>query len=581
MPGFFVEIGQLSKHKNDNLNQNNIINDNNFYAENKLVNKFLNDKIFLDNNEYFCILDGVILNKNDILKNHTDSWEEVFINLYQKEGDDFYKEFRGSFCGLIFDKKIDKWIIFTDHIGSKHIYYSKTDTGLILSTDVKCIYDYFKINKIKYELDTDAAYSLLSYGFMLEDYTLCSSIKKLLPGHQLFYEDNKLSLNQYYKLSNIPDNTKTEDEFIELMDYYFRQAIKRQFEKDKEYGYKHFVALSGGLDSRMTCWVAHDMGYNKQINFTFSQSNYLDETIAKEIARDLNHEWIFKSLDGGNLLYDYREIANITGGNVLYYTLAHTDSMLKLINFENLGINHSGQLGDVVFGTFFQSRDREAQWNMGDGAYSKIFIDKTKNIKLTMKYENQEIFNFYNRGFSGANNGLLATQQYTETLSPFYDIDLLNFALSIPLKYRYDHQIYKKWIIHKYNDASDYIWEKTKSKITDFTIGYKEKRYPLKQFFFLIANKLSGNKLTGYNSKQNMNPLGYWYETNSELKNNLDSYFNEYINLVSDQELKENLKKIYLSGGALEKIQVISLVSAIEQHFVEREWKETFNKEEP
>jgi len=568
MPGFFVEIGKLSKNKNHEISPNNIIDNSDFYAENRFVNKFLNDKIFFDNDDYFYILDGVILNKNDILKNYTHSWEEVFINLYQEKGADFYKEFRGSFCGLIFDKAINKWIIFTDHIGSKHIYYSKTDAGIILSTDIKFIYDYFKINKIKYELDSDAAYLLLSYGFMLEDYTLCSSIKKLLPGHQLLYKDNKFSLNQYYKLSNIPDNTKTEDEFIELMDYYFRQAIRRQFEKDKEYGYKHFVALSGGLDSRMTCWVAHDMGYNKQINFTFSQSDYLDETIAKNIARDLNHEWIFKSLDGGNLLYDYKEIANITGGNVLYYTLAHTDSMLKLIDFENLGINHSGQLGDVVFGTFFQSQDREAQWNMGDGAYSKMFVDKTKNIKLFMKYENQEIFNFYNRGFSGANNGLLATQQYTETMSPFYDIDLLNFALSIPLKYRYDHQIYKKWIIKKYHKSSNYTWEKTKSKITDFTIAYKNKQYPLKQFFFLIANKLSGNKLAGYSSKQNMNPLGYWYETNLELKNHLDRYFKENINLVNDQALKKELKNLYLNGDVLEKVQAISLISAIEQHFL-------------
>lgn len=566
MPGFFIEIGKSSKSKNfeqDKKLINAVIDNGDFYAERRTINKFLDDKLFIDNELYFYVLDGVVLNKNEMLKKYSSNWEETFIKLYEKNGDDFYKEFRGSFCGAIFDKKNNKWTIFADHIASRHIYFSNNGSNLVLSTDIKLVYDYFKINEMKYKLDKDAAYLLLSYGFMLEDYTLCSDIKKLLPGHNLLYINNELVLNQYYKLSNVQDNTKTEDELIELMDHYFRQAIKRQFEKDKEYGYKHLVALSGGLDSRMTCWVAHDMGYEKQVNFTFSQSDYLDETIAKEIARDLNHEWIFKALDGGNFLLDFDEITDITGGNVLYYGLAHGNSLMKLLNFDTLGLNHSGQLGDVVFGTFFKSQNRDAQWKVGDGAYSTTFIDKTKKIKLNMQYENQELFNFYNRGFAGANNGLLATQQYTETMSPFYDIDLLDFALSIPLEYRYDHQIYKKWIIKKYPKAADYVWEKTKSKITEPTIKYKGKKYYIKQFFFLIANKLSGNRLAGHDSKKNMNPLGYWYDTNLQLKNVLDEYFKKHIGLVDDKELQKDLKELYLHGKVVEKVQVISLLAAI------------------
>ncbi len=566
MPGFFIEIGQSSKSKKFELDQNlvhSIVEHDNFYAERRTINKFLNDKLFIDNESYFYVLDGVILNKNEILKGYSESWEDVFIKLYEENGDDFYKEFRGSFCGAIFDKKNNRWTIFTDHIGSKHIYFSENGGNLVLSTDIKLIYDYFKMNEIPYELNKDAAYLLLSYGFMLEDYTLCSDIKKLLPGHNLSYTNNTLVLNQYYKLLNTPDNTKTEDEFIELMDHYFRQAVQRQFDKDKEYGYKHFLALSGGLDSRMTCWVAHDMGYDKQINFTFSQSDYLDETIAKEIARDLNHEWIFKALDGGNFLLDVDEITNIAGGNVLYYGLAHGNSFRKLINYDTLGLDHSGQLGDVVFGTFFTSLNKDVQWKFGDGAYSTTFIDKTKNIKLQMKYENQEIFNFYNRGFAGTNSGALAVQQYTETKAPFCDIDLLNFAISIPLEYRYDHQIYQKWIIKKYPKAADYVWERIRSKITDPTFKYKGQKHPIKQLLFLIANKVSGHRLAGLDTKNHMNPLDYWYNTNLELRNGLDEYFEKNIKQVDDDELLKDLMQLYHNGNAVEKVQVISLVSAI------------------
>ena len=118
---------------------------------------------------------------------------------------------------------------------------------------------------------------------MLEDNTLFNEIKKLIAGHYILIKSGKLHIVQYYKLSNIPNYDQSQQKIIENIDILFRQAIKRAFDKDKEYGYKHLVALSGGLDSRMTTWVAHDMGYGENIvNFTFSQSDYLDETIPKK-----------------------------------------------------------------------------------------------------------------------------------------------------------------------------------------------------------------------------------------------------------------------------------------------------------
>jgi asparagine synthase (glutamine-hydrolysing) len=103
---------------------------------------------------------------------------------------------------------------------------------------------------------------------------------------------------------------------------------------------------------------------------TFSQSNYYDETIPKKIASDLKHEWIFKSLDNGNFLYDLDTINLLTGGNVLFSSAAHSYSLYKYINFENFGLLHTGQLGDVIISSFFSSSDYTGKANIGDGAYS-------------------------------------------------------------------------------------------------------------------------------------------------------------------------------------------------------------------
>lgn len=60
------------------------------------------------------------------------------------------------------------------------------------------------------------------------------------------------------------------------------------------------VDLSGGLDSRMVSWVANDMGYKEQLNISYCKEGYYDEKISKEIAKYLNHEYIFKYLDDKN-----------------------------------------------------------------------------------------------------------------------------------------------------------------------------------------------------------------------------------------------------------------------------------------
>lgn len=579
MPGFFIEIENSSKIKNFNsIDQllESTVEEDDFFVHQRTINKFNNDKLFINNNNYFYILDGVILNKKSLENKYSSEWEDVFIQMYKKNGDNFFKDFRGSFAGALFDKKNKKWIIFTDHIGSKHIYFSTNELNMIFSTDISLIYNYLKQNDITFSIDYDAVYMLLSYGFMLEDYTLCSKIKKLLPGHYLVYKDGKHEIKQFYKISNQPDYSKTEDEFIELMDDYFRKAVKLQFDKDKEYEYNHFVGLSGGLDSRMTSCVAHELGYTEQINFTFSQTNYLDETIAKQIAHDFKHEWIFKALDGGDFLKNFEEITKITGANATYFGLAHQNSLYKLINFKNLGIIHTGQLGDVVFGTFYSSLNPQLSFKIADGANSKTFLNKIKNLELQMLYENQEIFNFYNRGFSGANNGLLMPQQYSETISPFYDVELLNFALSIPLEFRYQHKIYKKWILKKYLKVAKYIWESEKIALDSPTIKIMKKDYYIEKIPSLILNKtrrffkISNNKSKNKISKNNMNPLEYWLNTNIQLKTYLDDFFTTSIELIDNQTLKEDINFLYHHGTEMEQIQVITLLSFFDVFFNNR-----------
>lgn len=525
--------------------------------------KFEKDFINYEDESIILVVNGIVLNKDKIIEDHgRSSWIETLKMLLSDNSILSLQKLKGSYTIFFFDKRENKFFTMSDHIGSKPIYYYSDNEYCYCSNNYYNLLCSLKNDNIKVNLDVESAYLLLTYGYVFENRTIVNEIKRLKVGHYGVYENGRVNQIEYWKLSNT-ENLSNETDAIEGIDFYFKQALKQAFEKDIEHGLRHIVSLSGGLDSRMTTWVAHELGYTEQMNITFSQSDYLDEKIPKQISSDLKHEWLFKSLDNGLFLEDIDEITRISGGNVLYYGLAHGHSMYKRIKFDNFGILHTGQLGDVVFSSFSRGTNIKNRINIGEGAYSKRLLHKLSENILEYNYDNEEIYKMYIRGFYVANHGLLPCMNYTETYSPFYDIETLKYALSLPLKLRADHNLYKQWILRRYPNAAKYIWEKTKSKITDKNIVYRSNEIPLKRIPLVLLRKV-GLQKSDENTKNHMNPLSYWYNTNDKLRNFQDSYFIENIRLLYKYpELMSDCKILYSTGNGVEKNQVLSLLSAI------------------
>jgi len=573
MSGFLGEISKTNVKKGfGKLNKSNLIHQTiesqKYYLERRTIRKFENDKVFSEDDGYIIITEGVILNSLQLIEKYrARDLKSTVVRMYEQNGDTFFNEFRGSFSGLLYDKIRDKWLIYTNHIGDKQIFYSLLGNTVIFGSEMTYLIDYMRNNDINYALDEVGAYFLLTYGYMLEDYTLISEIRKLNAGKYIKIEDGDFQILTYYEIDNTPDDSQSEEEIIENIDRLFRNAVKLEFEKDKEYGYKHIASLSGGLDSRMTIWVAHELGYTEQLNVTFSQTDYLDETIAKEIARDLKHEWLFYALDNGVYLKNIREMIEINFGDCLYAGAAHENGCLSKINFDKYGIYHTGQLGDVILGTYYSSDNPQTSYKPGDGAYSKTLVQKDEKKYLKYKYDNEEVFKFYNRGFTGILQGNLVSQKYTEVASPFLDVEFFEYCLKIPLKHRYDHRIYKKWILRKYPDAAKYKWEKIQGKITERTYSIFGRTTTLKALPRKAFNKLFHT--SSLNTKHHMNPLDYWYNSNDDLREFFLDTFNKGIDLLEDEKLRDDCRKLFTEGSTIEKTQVLTLIEAWRYYFVD------------
>lgn len=564
---FPVNFQFRDKHQYDE-NHNSLyklIIDSRCKIEHFTNNKFPKDK-FLDENEQYIIgVEGVLLNRIDLAgETGEDNTFNIILNLYLKYGENFIKSLRGEFSGFIYSKESGSWFVFTNPTGSKRIFYFHDDNYFIFASELRDIS--FLLREMSYpiSLDTRGAYFLLTYGYMLKDITLINEVKRLSPGMKLTLINNQLSVAEYFNLNSIDKTDDKKDQIIENIDKLFKRAVRSEFEKDKEYGYKHIATLSGGLDSRMTVLIANKLGYNSQLNFTFSQSNYLDEKISKKIASDYRHDFLFQSLDNGLFLRNIDKTVFFNDGLIVYSGAAHLLHSLENINLEKYGLFHTGQIGDAVLGSFL-STPYSLKPSVSLGAYSNMLIERVETYVRTIidDYETEELFKFYNRGFLGALNGNYFMDIHSQCTSPFLDFDFLTYCYSIPDKYKFKQQIYLDWIAKKHPEFAAYPWEKTgvsPLKSNSYWRYFDCNFY--QRMFLKFLDKLSKKMNSG------MNPMDYWFNNNPELVEFIQEYYNNNIHLLAKYpELMEDSELLFNKGKVNEKLQVLTLLSAFRLHF--------------
>ena len=591
MPGFVATIGtKIKPAQAPSMEANCLfhsIESSKYYIEHRSSRKFSNDKFLYENDEFIYLLDGVVFNNHQLEEKYQcDSWRECVEKMHHLNPRTFYNEFRGSFLGLVYDKKADSWLFYTDHVGDKQVFNTQLqDGGWLIGTEMSYMVDTMHLNNQPMTPNREAAYMVISLGYVIENNTLVQEIHKLVAGHYLELKEGEIKEREYHRFHNKPVE-RSKEEMIEEIDKRFRNAVKLQFEKDAEYGYKHIACLSGGFDSRMTVWVAHELGYTHQLNTTFCQSNYTDFQVAQQIATDLHHEYMFKALDGGNCIYNIDVVSKYTYGMACFFGLSHAYSMFGKINLEEYGIVHSGMIGDVVLGSYVHS-GQYVPAAITDGAYSKEVIDRLKDYKFKYEYPNSEIYMMYNRGFGFCGQGAMGYgHEITETFSPFYDVEFLEYCFSIPLKWRCTQRIYFEWVLARYPQAANYIWESIGKKITEVEpykselvqrhtkiIAGKERPLPGDPYFFDYWKKFMMRRLhirqnpdviaQSTYTKHNMNPVDYWYNTNPELKSFMDEYWRKNKDIIKDQKLLDDMTYLYEKCHATyDKLQPLSVLAA-------------------
>lgn len=530
-------------------------------------NKFLNDKIVLNTEYYFIILDGVIFNKAELMEQfHEKNWESLVLTLFQKYGMQGIDKLRGSFNGIIIEKKEEKITAFVDQLGERPIFYYNGEDEVIIASNFNKIIDILKREKIQYTPDKEAIKQLLYFGYMVDNRTCIEQIRRIFPGDYLQGENSKLEEKVYFRFENHNTIDLSSDELIERIDEIFVKALKQELDKDIEYGYKSLMDISGGMDARTVCFAAKKLGYENITNICYSQMNAYERNIAEDMIRYLGNDYLFKSLDNVSFLYSIDEIVKENYGLSYFIGITGGRDFLKVLNPNEFGIEHTGILGDVYEGSFNSKPIYEKPYINPKYRFSQL-LDIDLDMSFMERYDDNELFKFYTRGVLAGTSTHLIRQNYFETYSPFENIDFLKLMFSIPLEQRIDGRIYMKWVNKKYPEAMKFTYSGTMCKPNSGVIVRKLRtlwNIILAKFIIPLHKTIAFD--SEWNYKGTMNPMEYWYEKDNHVREFVELYYQKTIDFVKNQEIKCHLENIYREGNAKDKMNMLTVLSIYKQY---------------
>ncbi len=135
---------------------------------------------------------------------------EVILNAYIEYGIKCLDKFNGMFAFAIYDKKNKTVTLVRDRIGIKPLFYSFYDGKLIFASEIKAI---LKYPGFPASVNINGLSSYLSYRYPIGEDTLFNKIKSLNPGYYLEVDGQNVKKYQYWEIPINENNEDQGEEF--------------------------------------------------------------------------------------------------------------------------------------------------------------------------------------------------------------------------------------------------------------------------------------------------------------------------------------------------------------------------------
>ena len=453
------------------------------------------DQPFTDNKKkYFLVFNGEIYNYLELKKQlineginfKTNSDTEVLFKLLISKGiNKTLKIIQGMFSFIFYDIKKNKIYGARDHFGQKPFYYHKSNTEFLASTNIHPILKKIKNQDKDLNINTLQQY-LCSSGIIPLNKTFFKGISSLQAGSFITIHKGKATIKKYFRPIDLFHKKKylefkntSEQNILKILDKKIKKAVERHLISDVNLA----VTCSGGIDSSLvTSYVTEkdktmsvltntsegiessskivpkilkkNKVTNKRAHFIKQNKNEYFNGLSKLVQNNLAPaRW-----GGGPPMKSLCEYARknkikvlLGGDGVDEYFCGYNSFYNSLYKKYEYGL-HSILTLDKKFGI---------KKNLADDFYMKILESKkiiSKKINFIKDKKEKKIITntfldteFFLQNCTLPHSDEYSMQESVEMRNPFLDIDLVEFCLNLPGKFKIskNNRFKNKYLIRK------------------------------------------------------------------------------------------------------------------------------------
>ncbi|HEU5141232.1 MAG TPA: asparagine synthase (glutamine-hydrolyzing) [Bacillales bacterium] len=236
-----------------------------------------------------------LINKGHQFSTDTDS--EVLIHGYEEYGTSLFSKLRGMYAFVIWDRTEHKLVGARDIFGIKPFYYYHDGQAFMFASEIKGFLPHPQFQK---QFNEAHLAEYLSFEYVPSNETLFQHVYKLTPGQYFEYQDGKFQTYPYHEMRYDTDQSKTMDEYVDLIAETFQESVKMHEISDVEIG----SFLSSGIDSsyvlnevaKTSKIKSFSVGYEEEAYSELSYSTAFAEQIGVDnIARKISADDFFSA----------------------------------------------------------------------------------------------------------------------------------------------------------------------------------------------------------------------------------------------------------------------------------------------
>ena len=220
----------------------------------------------------------------------TRSDTEAILHAFEEYGPQCLDRFRGMFSFAIWDKNARRLFCARDRLCKKPFYYYWDGSLFAFASEIKALLEHPGISA---SFEESLLPEYLAFGYVSEERTLFSRIRKLMPGHHLTLdvsgERPALEIRRYWEIPEAAPAEKRDDQsWIRECRQRLEETVRMRLMSDVPLG----MFLSGGLDSSAIAALMRRMftGPVKTFSVGYPEAPYSELSYARRVAEAIGTE---------------------------------------------------------------------------------------------------------------------------------------------------------------------------------------------------------------------------------------------------------------------------------------------------